>query len=159
MDYRLWYTKRNDSTLREFNDAYWVGSIDDGKITIGATLYLGYCLVSWLIKNQPSISLPTTEAKYIADASCCAQVIWMKQTLEYLLVKYEDPIVIHCDNTSAINISKNPVMQSKKKHIPIKYHFLSEKVSQKVVKLEYVDTKEQIADIFTKLTWRIIFLS
>ena len=70
--------------------------------------------------------------------------------MEDLLVKYDDPIFIHSDNTSAINISKNLVMHSKKKYIPIKYHFLRGKVSQKVVKLEYIDTKEQIAHIFTK---------
>ena len=74
----------------------------------------------------------------------------MKQTLEDLLVKYEHPIVINCDNTSAINMSKNPIMHSKTKHIPIKYHYLREHVSQKAVRLEYVDTKEHIADIFTK---------
>ena len=83
-------------------------------------------------------------------SSCGNQVIWMKQTLEYLVVKYEDQILIHCDNTSAINIFKNLVMHSKTKHIPIKYHFMKEKVSQKVVKLESIDLKEQIADIFTK---------
>ena len=74
----------------------------------------------------------------------------MKQTLEYLLVKYEQPIVINCDNTSAINMSKNIVMHLKTNHIPIKYHFLREQVSQKVVKLEYVDTKEEVVDILTK---------
>ena len=74
----------------------------------------------------------------------------MKQALEYLLVKYEHPIVINCDNTSAINMSKNPFMHSKTKHIPIKYHFVREQVSQKNVKLEYVDTKEQIVNILTK---------
>ena len=47
-------------------------------------------------------------------------------------------------------MSKNPFMHSKTKHIPVKYHFLREQVSHKVVKLEYVDTKEQVADIFTK---------
>ena len=73
----------------------------------------------------------------------------MKQTLEYLLVNYEDPIIIHCDNTSAINISKNLVMHSKKKHIPIKYHFLREQVSQKMLKLKYIDTKEHIVHIFS----------
>ena len=82
----------------------------------------------------------------------------MKQTLEDILVKYEDPIVIHCANTSAINISKNPVMHSKTKHIPIKYHFLREQVSQNVVKLEYVDRKEQIPEIVTKLLTRISFV-
>ena len=71
----------------------------------------------------------------------------MRQTLEDLLVKYEHPIVIKCDNTSVINMSKNPIMHSKTKHIPIKYHYLREQVSQKAVKLEYIDIKEQIADI------------
>ena len=65
----------------------------------------------------------------------------MRQTLEDLLVKYEHPIVINCDNTSVINMSKNPIMHSKTKHIPIKYHYLREQVSQKYVKLEYIDTK------------------
>ena len=65
----------------------------------------------------------------------------MKQILEYLLVKYEHPIIIICDNTSAINMPKNHVRHSKTKYLQIKYRFLREKVSQRVVKLEYVDTK------------------
>ena len=65
-------------------------------------------------------------------------------------MKCEHLILINCDNTSAINISESPVMHSKTKHISIKYHFLRDQVSQKVVKSEYIDTKEQIADIFTK---------
>ena len=48
-------------------------------------------------------------------------------------------------------MSKNPVMHSKTKHIPIKYHFLREQVSQKVEKLEYVDTKEQGLLIFSPI--------
>ena len=74
----------------------------------------------------------------------------MRQTLEDLIVKYEHPIVINCDNNSAINMSKSPIIHSKTKHIPIKYHYLRELVSQKTMRLEYIDTKEQIADIFTK---------
>ena len=61
----------------------------------------------------------------------------------------KEPIVMFCDNTSAINISKNPVMHSKTKHIAIKYHFFRELVQDKEIKLEYVHTKEQIAGIFT----------
>ena len=62
----------------------------------------------------------------------------------------KDPIVIFCDNTNAINISKNLVVHTKTKHIAIKYHFLIELVQEKEVRLEYVNTKEQIVDIFTK---------
>ena len=97
-----------------------------------------------------STSLSTAEEKYIFGASCCTQVLWMKQTLEDLQISYNNPITINCDNTSAISISKNPVMHSKTKHIPIKYCFLRDQVTQKIIKIVYVDTKEQIVEIFTK---------
>jgi hypothetical protein len=100
-------------------------------------------LVSWLRKKQSSISLSTAEAEYIAETTCCTQVLWMKQTLTDIQVEYDEPIPIYCDNTSAINISKNPVMHSKTKHIPIKYHFLQEQVAEKNIRVEYVGTKEQ----------------
>jgi hypothetical protein len=74
----------------------------------------------------------------------------MKQTLTNIQVEYDEPIPIYCDNTSTISISKNPVMHSKMKHIPIKYHFLQEQVAEKNIRVEYVGTKEQVADIFTK---------
>jgi hypothetical protein len=74
----------------------------------------------------------------------------MKQTLTDIQVEYDEPIPIYCDNTSAIIISKNPVMHSKMKHIPIKYHFLREQVAEKNISVEYVGTKEQVADIFTE---------
>jgi hypothetical protein len=74
----------------------------------------------------------------------------MIQTLVDLKVNYTDPITIHYDNTSAISISKNLVLHSKTKHIPIKYHFLREKVTNRVVQLNYIPSIEQIDDIFTK---------
>jgi len=74
----------------------------------------------------------------------------MKQNLQDLQVKFDKPIPIFCDNTSAISIYKNHVMDSKMKQILIKYHFVREKVIEMNIKLEYVGTKEQIADIFTK---------
>jgi hypothetical protein len=111
---------------------------------------LGECLVSWLRKKQSSIYLSTTEAEYIAATRCCTWVLWMKQNLTDIQFEYDEPIPIYCDNTSTINISKNSVMHSKMKHIPIKYHFLREHVAKKNIRVEYVGTKEQVADIFTK---------
>ena len=68
----------------------------------------------------------------------------MKQTLIDIKVEYDEPIPIYCDNTSAISISKNPVMHSKMKHIPIKYHFLWEQVAEKNIRVEYVVTKGKV---------------
>ena len=59
-------------------------------------------------------------------------------------------VILYCDNTSAINISNNPVIHTKTKHIAIKYHYLRELVQDKEVRMEYVNTKEQIIDIYTK---------
>ena len=71
-------------------------------------------------------------------------------TLQDIQIKCSPPISILCDNTSDIIISKNHVMHSKTKQFPIKYHFLREQVFKQKVKLEYVPSKEQVADIFTK---------
>ena len=65
-------------------------------------------------------------------------------------MKILEPVIIYCDNTSAINISKNPFMHAETKHIAIKYHYLREQEKEKEVILEYVKSKEQLADIFTK---------
>jgi hypothetical protein len=65
----------------------------------------------------------------------------MKQNLQDIQVKYDEPISIFCDNTNVISISKNAVMHSKTKYIPIKFHFLREQVTEKNIKLEYIRTK------------------
>ena len=59
-------------------------------------------------------------------------------------------MVVYCDNSSAINISKNPMQHSKSKHIEIRYHFIRDLIERKIVCLEYIPTERQIADIFTK---------
>ena len=64
-------------------------------------------------------------------------------------IEIKNLVVIYCDNTNAINISKNLVINTKTKHIAIKYHFLRELVQDKDVRLEYVNTKEKIVEMFT----------
>jgi hypothetical protein len=81
----------------------------------------------------------------------------MKQTLTGIQVEYDEPIPVYCDNTSTISILKNQMMHSKTKHIPIKYQFLREQVTEKNIRFEYVGTKEQVVDIFTKLLPRESF--
>jgi hypothetical protein len=134
-EFGLWYPKGKDLSLIAYIDAYWVGCIDDRRSTSGAAFYLGECLVSWLRKKQSSVSLSTVEVEYIAATTCCTQVLWMKQNLTDIQVEYDEPIPIYCDNTSAINISKNLVMHSKTKHIPMKYHFLRNRLQKRTSEL------------------------
>ena len=55
-----------------------------------------------------------------------------------------------CDNTSAISISKNPVLHSRTKHIDIRHHFLKYCHEKELTVLKYICTEEQLADVFTK---------
>jgi hypothetical protein len=150
MNYGLWYPKNQNLQLTAYSDADWANCVDERKSTSGGAFFLGDSLVAWLSKKKGSISLSTTEVEYITATTCCTQVLWMIHTLADLEVKYTAPIPIHCDNTSAISVSKNPVFHSKTKNIPIKYHFLREQVTNQIVQVHYIPTTEQIADIFTK---------
>ena len=81
----------------------------------------------------------------------------MKRQIEDLKVQCPNPIIIKCDNSSAINISKNPVQHSRTKHIDIRYHFLTDQVAQNMVKLEFIPITNQVADIFTKPLSKDVF--
>ena len=73
----------------------------------------------------------------------------MKQMLaDYGIV--HDILTVFCDNTSAINISKNLVQHSRTKHIHIRHHFIRDLVKSRTMSLEYIDIEKQLADIFTK---------
>ena len=95
------------------------------------------------------MSLSTVEEEYIAIGSCCAQLLWMKKILHDYGIS-QDTMCIFCDNTSTINLSKNLVQHLKLKHIEIWYHFIRDLVEEKVVWPEFINTKNQKADIFTK---------
>ena len=148
-DYGIWYSRDSNECLAGYSDADWAGCIDDRKSTSGGCFYLGNNLVSWMSKKQNSISLSTAEAEYIAAASGCAQLLWMKKLLHDYGIT-QDTMCVFCDNTSAINLSKNPVQHSKSKHIEIRYHFIRDLVEKKIVYLEFINTDNQKADIFTK---------
>ena len=77
--------------------------------------------MSWMSKKKSSVSLSTAEAEYIAATSCCAQLLWMKKLLHDYGIT-QDTICVFCDNTSAINLSKDPIQHLKSKHIEIRYH-------------------------------------
>ncbi|GJS60212.1 retrovirus-related pol polyprotein from transposon TNT 1-94 [Tanacetum coccineum] len=106
-------------------------------------------LVSWSSKKQKSTAISTTEAEYIALSGCCAQILWMRSQLRDYGFAF-NKIPMYCDNQSAIALCCNSVQHSRSKHIDIRHHFIKEQVERKVVELYFVETKYQLADIFTK---------
>ena len=95
------------------------------------------------------VSLSTTKSEYIAAGSCCAQLLWMKQTLKDYGIHLKH-VPLYCDNESAMKIANNPVQHSKTKHIEIHHHFLRDHVMKEDIDIIHVNTEEQLVDIFTK---------
>ncbi|KAI3728784.1 hypothetical protein L6452_17426 [Arctium lappa] len=145
----LWYPHDSPFDLIAYLDSDLGGANLDRKSTSGGCQFLGARLVSWQCKKQTTVSTSTTEAEYIAAASCCSQVLWIQnQMLDYGVTFLHTPIFI--DNSSAISIVNNPVKHSKTKHIEIRYHFIRDCNEKKLVQVVKVHTDNQFADLFTK---------
>ena len=86
----LWYPKFTTFDLVGYSDADFAGCKVDRKSTSGTCHFLGNSLISWHSKKQNSVALSTAEAEYVAAGSCCAQVLWMKQTLQDYGLKYDN---------------------------------------------------------------------
>ncbi|KAL2336947.1 hypothetical protein Fmac_011393 [Flemingia macrophylla] len=143
------FHRSQNFSLLGYCDADYAGDRWERKSTSGGCHFMGSCLVSWTSKRQSTIALSTCEAEYVAAGQCCTQLLWLKHQLEDYDI-YEGNIPIMCDNTAAINLSKNPVMHSRSKHIEIKHHFIRDHVQRGTVELIFINTEEQLADIFTK---------
>jgi hypothetical protein len=105
--------------------------------------------VCWSSKKQNFVSLSTAEAEYVAARRCCAQLLWMRQTLNaYGYTLNHVPFL--CDNESAIKIAYNPCEHSRTKHINIWHHFLRGHAIKEDIVISHVRTNEQLTDIFTK---------
>jgi len=138
IEYGLSYTNHTNENLAGYCDADWSGCIDDRRNTLGGCFFLGNNLIAWHNKKQNCVSLSSTQAEYIAISSCCTQLLWMKQMLGDYGINSEI-LLIHCDNTGAIDITKNPVHHTRTKHIEIRYHFIRELVEGKLVEMRLTD--------------------
>ncbi|GJU94882.1 hypothetical protein Tco_1319638 [Tanacetum coccineum] len=113
--------------LTAFADADHAGCQDTRRSTSRSMQLLGDKLVSWSSKRQKSTAISSTEAKYIALSGCCAQILGLRSQL----TNYD------------LGFNKIPI-----------YHFIKEQVENGVVKIYFIRTEYQLADIFTKALCR-----
>ncbi|GJZ01332.1 hypothetical protein Tco_0519293 [Tanacetum coccineum] len=119
------------------------------KSTTGGCQFLGRRLITWQCKKQTIVATSTTEAEYVAAASCCGQVLWIQnQMLDYGFNFMNTKIYI--DNESTICIVKNPVYHSKTKHIAIRHHFIRDAYEKKLIQVLKIHTNDNVADLLTK---------
>ena len=148
---RLTFRKSVDNlSLSSFCDSDWGNSQDRKSIT-------GYCftlsnegpLISWKSKKQQSVALSSCEAEYMAMSSATQEGKFLIALINDMNVNLHD-FTLNCDNQGAIALSKNPVHHQRSKHIDIRYHFIRDEILKGHMKVQYVPSEENPADVFTK---------
>ena len=157
IDFGLYYDNSHEYRLYGYTDAYWARSILDRKSISGGCYSLGSAMISWFSRNQSSVALSTSEAEYIASCSARCEAIWIRKLMSGLFNLELDTTVILCDNQSCIKMTENPVFHDRSKHIEIRYFYIRDMMQKGAIKLQYVSTDEQVADILTKPLSRVKF--
>ncbi|XP_042965972.1 uncharacterized mitochondrial protein AtMg00810-like [Carya illinoinensis] len=150
INHGLFFSSNSSLTLQVYSDADWEGCPDDRRSTSGTCIFLGKHLISWSSKKQQTVARSSTEVEYKAIASSAAEVTWLQTVLRELAVPLSQAPTLWCDNLGATYLSANPVYHSKTKHMDIDYHFVRDKVAAHTLKVSFISSKDQIADILTK---------
>ena len=137
--------------LEGFSDADFATSdTERRRVTSGYVFRLWGGAISWQSKRQPSVSLATGDAEYVAISQAARELMWLRSILYELGFKPHGPTTLYGDNQAAIAIAKNPVAHSRSKQIDIRYHYVRELVERQVIDLRYTPTAAMVADGFTK---------
>ena len=147
--YGIMYKADHKINLEGYVDSDWEGSAINRKSTSG--------MISWFSRKQSYVALSTVEVEYVRACSASCEAVLLRKLLSDSFDLQLDDTCIHCDNQSCVKFLKNPVFHEKSKHIQIKYHYIRDMVQWGAVKLRYVVTKEQIADVLTKPLARVKF--
>nr|GEW66392.1 putative RNA-directed DNA polymerase [Tanacetum cinerariifolium] len=109
---------KKDGNLVVYTDCDYARDLDDRKSTPGYVFLLNSGVVSWSSKKQLIVTLSTTEAEFVAAASCACQAVWLRRIMEYLDHVQNGSTTIFCDNSSIIELSRNPVLHGRNTYPP-----------------------------------------
>ena len=146
----------NSLHMTAYSDSDYAGDQASAKSQSGVITLLGDGAIDWSSKLQSTVALSSMEAEYAAMAHAVQDVRWLCNLLTELNINVSQPILM-VDNMAAIQYSKNGGNQSRTRHVNVKYHFVREQVEARLVQLRWIDSKQQVADIFTKPLARAAF--
>ncbi|XP_055811856.1 secreted RxLR effector protein 161-like [Solanum dulcamara] len=158
VDYSLCYSG-SDLFLRGYADVVWAGDRNDRKSTSDYAFLLNSGAISWKSKKQTCTTLSIMESEFVACASAVQEAVWLKRLFEHLNIakNSKGPLILNCDGHVAISYTNDPKYHSKTKRIDIKYNFVRDIVVSGEINLQYIPTREMIADPFTKAISRDLF--
>ena len=96
------------------------------------------------------MALSSCEAGYVEATTAACQAVWLRRLLDDMTGKQSGATTIFIDNTSAIQLCKNPVFHNRRKHIEVRFHYIRECIESVKISVEHISTGKQLADILTK---------
>ncbi len=151
------YSRKGSTNFDSFADADWAGSLDDRKSVTGWLIRLGGAPICWQSQKQSCVALSTMEAELIALAACSSEALWWRSLLSEIGFSQIGPSVIHDDNQSCIAFAHNYGPLKRARHIDLRYHFIRDEIAKGKLKLRYVPSAHNLADILTKPLGTAVF--
>ena len=137
--------------LEAYADASYGGDdCDAAKSHTGFLIYFGGGIIDWSSHLQSTIALSSAESEQIAAFNTARSIVYYRQLLEEFGQIQTGATVIWEDNQACIAQSKNPVNHKRSKHTLVKYHYLRSLHDTNIIRLEYINTIDQVADLLTK---------
>jgi hypothetical protein len=117
----------------------------------GFVTFNNHGLVSWRSKLQSIVTLSSAEAEYIALADMICEVKYLRELARGLGFAQAEPTLIYEDNRAAIMVAEAECSAGGRlKHVDVKYRFATEAVRNREVRVRYIPTNLNFADIMTK---------
>jgi hypothetical protein len=159
LDHGLYYPRcPGEAHLVGYSDSDHTSDIDTSKSTSEILFFFSKCLVSWQSVKQQVVALSSCEAEYISASTTSTQTLWLVRLLSDLLDRDTGALELRVDSKSALTLAKNPIFHERSKHIRVRYHFIRGCLKEGNFKACYINTRDQLADLLTKLLGRIKFL-
>lgn len=151
-DYSMVMERSHTLDLTGYADSDWAGDPADRRSISGYTFTLGSNTISWSTRKQPSVALSSTEGEYMALTEAGREATYLRQFLIDLRFTFENPITLHIDNQSAIQLALNTsaAYSARTKHIDTRHHWIRQQIANGIICLKYIPSADQIADILTK---------
>ena len=135
--------------LIAWSDANWGSDEVDRRSVTGYILKLFGSPVSWVSKRQATVALSTTEAEYMAVSSTVQEALWFRMWIREVLNK-DVQVPVNCDNQASIRLTHAESDSQRTKHIDIRHHFIRDHVTKGDIKMDWIETEKQEADLLTK---------